>query len=467
MSKTEKDKIIKIKELEMRKWLVLFIMLISTLAYAVDPWYRPMPTLVRTVNIHSQSDLNSWVPMEGDYAEIYPDTTYSGNFTITEPNIVVRGHGTPAPLMTGSFTLQASNVWIRDLHFVNTLAVPTAITMYWNDDAAVNNVIEGDYVSDGQVGIFINALGGANKLVYGNVIRGKEHEIYLKHKGSTGLMYVAHNYLADTATNSNGYLVHEYSQDADQPLENINYVQNAFANGTVLIGGEVDVTVPLENVIKESVFSHAGFQAWKRPHGTDFLTNFFAYGGIDSNGTDGLAGFQGDGGDPDHIFGIADNYTVTGNTFYNPNGYFVKFKTSRYITHPGGSREDGLAPIRTTETFDINRYYGSTGKWWFYANGTGPIDLLSIGNWRTYTLNAGKQFDVNSTFSTGVPPARYWHYVNTFDSSRGFLIVWGRKSIIWTRTPNIASVNDPYNYSLAPATIGTTGEVTVWLVKYN
>lgn len=421
----------------------------------MNPWVKPLPPKGRLITIHSQSDFNSWVSniQVNDNVDWFEDAgIVGGTLASWKEGVVVRGIG--HAIHDGTVDQQARNNWYIDMH--NIKVDGSNINMYWEDDKVINCVIEGDGQTLEKVGIFVAGGGGSSKIVYGTNIRKKQDGIYIQNS-ALATDYIAHNYIGDVVPSYNSYAIHEYAQTADRN-NNVHYVQNVFSNGTVLIGGQSNASLPLYNLFQECWFDHANARFdYKRPICVDLINNYFLNSELNF----------------EHFQGVSDEQTppadewsiVSGNKFYNPDGYHFRFQTSAYVN---GTREDGTSRIRSVDLWNNNEYYGQF-KASFHADSI-QAELTSLQQWRDFTRNAGKEFGTNdSNIPTG-PPAKSWLIPNDYNPDKAMLVLLGMHSVILPRPATYAFAQDPYKtytFQNGQELGGAAGTLTTVFIRYT
>lgn len=378
------------------------------------PWFRPLPIggTIKTVTNNTELlqaigslKAGDFIKLKAGIYDPWPDPAVP--IELDYMNTVL--YSDEGAILKKRVHLMGDNSWLYGCRF-DISGAGNYAEMRGNNCGVVNNIIFGDGVSLGSVGIFSGA--GKNQLSYGNIVRGTQHGIYVQNTSPDGVEFVVGNYLGDVVNYQNAAAFHAYAESANK-VELIQFHKNIFANARGIIGGSVNATIPLHNVFKDNWFYKMSLEHYKRPQCTDMEFNKFI------NSVAKLELFFGvsEGINPG-----SDTSFIRRNSFYNPGGQQVRLQTSGY--NAAGVRYDhGEPKLRTIDTFDDNDYFGGFHNY-FAANNNVQASVTRIEDWRNYSNAAGKQLDATSRVHSGPPPNMAELIPNEYDNNRGMLVCW-------------------------------------------
>lgn len=384
----------------------------------MEPWQRPMPPSTNDLLISSEAEFFSAV------ANLDPNTRLrvgpieiNSPVTINQSAVTITSADKARPVVFKKPVIMLGNdVWLTSA-VVKGAGSGNFIEMKGPRNTLVNNVIQGDGVSLGSVGVLSNL--GAEQLMYQNVIRGFQHAVYVQNDEVNGVEYLIENYLGDVVPSDNSRSVHAYAESANK-VEKISFKRNAIVNGRATIGGSVNATMPLWNIFGDNVFFKADLElAYKRAHATDVTGNWFLHSELKNL----------------MFFGVSEGYqppagevsVVTDNHLYNPGAKQFSFKTSGW--RADGSRYDNGEPrIRGEDIWDRNNYYGGFSMY-FSAGGNVQAAVTRLIDWQNYSATAGKRFDGAASVTAAAPSAFVAVHVNVYDNDEALLYVWNPQGV--------------------------------------
>jgi hypothetical protein len=397
-------------------------------------WYRAMPNpgTTRVVNTIAEFDTAYALSVNGDKIQMNAGSYSFG----TPPNetriinktglqIVGNGHVT----ITGSFQCAAPSLWFKGLEITNPAGTNGGVVTS-NDSISVINCLIHDFLDTG-IGnpsgqCILNPYGNNNQLLYGNVFYNSRHVCYLQNQDLDPINWFAHNYCGDvyTPTGANSYLTHFYSASGADHANNWSIHENIFANGTCLSGADGNAEIVHNMEWVNNRFYRSGIRQYNKPCEHIFKNNnlyesLFELGSSSARILEWIR-VHGQG---EFSFTYRHPTEYTNNLIYNAqalNVYSMDLRSDRY---GAGGHDPGVALLRTQDLVDNNSYYG-TLRMNCFANNITANDMTTLAAFRTATLNAGKQWDTNSTFTAGVPPNHYVIYQNDYDPDRAMIAVF-------------------------------------------
>lgn len=455
------------------------------------PWFRSMPNpgTTRVVTTVAQFDAAYAASIPGDRIQLNAGTyVFTGGRAIDKPNIQIVGNG--HALWDGFMTVGGAGAWIKDLEIsdVDISELATLITVGADNVSIVNNWLHHTgWQPTGGAGYnaILNPAGFGGTLIYGNVCHDTRHIMYLQNLTTEAKCWTAHNFIGDGGDNqgSNSYGIHEFSSSSPLNERNWSHHENILANSRVVVAGQTVSEIVSVNEFKGNMYYRSSHRMYtNRPQEITFQNNRM-YETAFEMGSPGpswpMLEFLWVHGAGETEFGYLMPTTVTGCLFYKPDASILNWdlQTSAYVGP--GIRLEGKQPLRspaTGELTDNNQYYGTFNAT-SNINNVFSVNMASLAAWRTATLNGGNQYDINSTFTAGVPPNYYIIWQNDYNPDRAmiaaFIYTGANMSVTLPRAGDIYDVKAQWSaavysggttYNVAPQ--GTT-KAFFGIIKYT
>jgi hypothetical protein len=337
--------------------------------------------------------------------------TFNRAGTASNP-IVWRGIAGGGAIIVGSINLASAHNWVWGLEVKDPNLIGTTEGIVLN--AAGGHVINCN-VHDikGRVGIAAWAT-GSGQVLYGNIIyeqipnSNNPHNIYTQNDFAThGYKYIVGNMVLDAwDATPNTYNFHAYTQGGS--ISGFHAEKNILKRGKFLIGG---TNLPADReIVKNNYFWNAPVNfGYSRPAQIEFTNNYLGRSNLWSEFFWGVGEVQ----YPQNAQSI-----FTGNEFHKPSGNHFDFRTSAFL---GSGQCNGCPKIRSGDSWNNNTYSSPFAATFFADNNN--QGSVTFSEWQTYTANAGKAFDTNSTVAS-TSPNKIGVIPNEYEAGRGHIAIF-------------------------------------------